>query len=178
MSVIVLNTDNSYIGSITWQASIILLCKGKVEVIKESDRVVRNVTRTVEFVVPKIVRLIRFIKQVYKKSNVPYSKRAVFVRDKYKCQYCGKQLDKRQCTVDHIVPKSLGGESAWNNCATACTECNNLKGDLPLGKGNSLRIKDANGNDHHLVLRRAPQKPSVGDFLRMKAMDIVLDDIQ
>ncbi len=176
-NVIVLNADNTYIGSITWQASIILLYKGKVEMVKATDRVVSNVTKSVEFIVPKVVRLIRFVKQVYKKSNVPYSKRAVFIRDKYKCQFCGVQLEKKYCTVDHIVPKALGGLSTWENCCTSCSECNNLKGDLPLGKGNALVVKDSSGVTHHLRLRRPPQRPSVGDFLRMKAMNIVLDDI-
>lgn len=176
-NVIVLNADNTYIGSITWQQSIILLYKGKVEVVKATNRVVTNVTKTVEFVVPKVVRLIRFIKNVYKTSNVPYSKRAVFIRDKHKCQYCGVQLEKKECTVDHVYPKALGGETSWENCATSCTTCNNLKGDIPY-VGKTLVIKDAEGREHHLTLRKRPQRPTVGDFLRMKAMDIVFEDVE
>lgn len=164
MSVIVLNADNTYIGSITWQQAIVLIHKGKVETVKATDRIVRNITREFEYVVPRVVRLIKFVKQVYKKSNVAYSKRAVFVRDKYKCQYCGVQLEKKHCTVDHVVPKALGGKSSWENCVTSCTDCNNYKGDTPLDRCG-------------LTLRKQPQRPSVSDFIRMKAMNIVLDDI-
>jgi 5-methylcytosine-specific restriction endonuclease McrA len=171
MSVIVLNADNTYIGSISWQASIVLLYKGKVEMVKATDRVVSNVTKSVEFVVPKVVRLIRFVKQVYKKSNVAYSKRAVFIRDKYKCQFCGIQLEKKDCTVDHVVPKARGGQSTWTNCVTSCTDCNNLKGDLTLDQCKK------HPRTRHLKLRRQPQTPSVRDFLSMKAINIVLDDI-
>ena len=170
-NVIVLNADNTYIGSISWQKSIVLLYKGKVEMVKATDRVVTNVTNTVEFIVPKVVRLIRFIKSVYKKTNVPYSKRAVFIRDQFKCQYCGEQLEKRDCTVDHVIPKAHGGQTSWKNCATSCTDCNNIKGDLSLDQCKK------NPRTRHLRLRKQPQVPSIGDFLRQKAMSIVLDDI-
>ncbi len=176
-TVIVLNADNTYIGAISWQKSIVLLYKGKVEMVKATDRIVTNVGNTVEFIVPKVVRLIRFIKNVYKKSNVPYSKRAVFIRDQYKCQYCGVVLGKRDCTVDHIIPKMHGGRTSWANCTTACKRCNNLKGDMSLDKGGFLAVKDASGIVHHLKLRRRPQRPSIGDFLRQKAMFTVLEDL-
>lgn len=176
-NVIVLNADYTYIGAISWQKSIVLLHKGKVEIVKATDRVVTNVNNTVEFIVPKVVRLIRFINNVYKKSNVPYSKKAVFIRDKYKCQYCGIQLEKRDCTVDHILPKAFGGKTSWENCTTACAQCNNLKGDHCLNKGHTLTVKGHDGQKHHLKLRRLPSRPSIGDFLRQKAMNTILDDI-
>ncbi len=176
-TVIVLNADNTYIGAISWQKSIVLLYKGKVEMVKATDRIVTNVTNTVEFIVPKVVRLIRFIKNVYRKSNVPYSKKAVFIRDEFKCQYCGTRLEKRDCTVDHILPKCMGGKKSWNNCTTACMRCNNLKGDMSLGKGDSLTVKTANGSIHHIHLRKRPQRPSIRSFLRQKAINIVLEDI-
>jgi 5-methylcytosine-specific restriction endonuclease McrA len=177
MNVIVLNADNTYIGSITWQQAVVLLHKGKVEIVKATDRVVRNITREYEYIVPRIVRLISFVKQVYKKSNVGYSKRGVFLRDKYKCQYCNVTMEKKRCTVDHVTPKAHGGKSDWENCVCSCTRCNNLKGDIPLGRGDSLTVTDAQGVTHHIKLRKRPQRPSVSDFLRMKAMNIVLDDI-
>jgi 5-methylcytosine-specific restriction endonuclease McrA len=56
-----------------------------------------------------------------------FSKRNVFKRDKYTCQYCGKQ--SRNLTIDHVVPKSKGGESTWKNVVTACEPCNKKKAD-------------------------------------------------
>jgi len=174
MSVIVLNADNTYIGSITWQQSIILLYKGKAEIVSATDRIIRNVTRTVEFIVPNVVRLIKFVKSIYKASNVPYSKRAIFIRDKYVCQYCGCQMEKKDCTVDHVYPKALGGDTSWENCVTSCHTCNNLKGDIPY-TNKSLIIKDINGKDHTLFLKKRPVRPSVKDFIRMKSLDMIIE---
>lgn len=173
-SVIVLNADNTYIGSISWQKSIVLLVKGKVVMVKATDRVITNVSNSVQFVVPKVVRLIKFIKNVYKKSNVPYSKRAVFLRDYHTCQYCGERLEKRECTVDHIKPKALGGKTSWTNCTTACTKCNNLKNDFPLDKSGKVTVTDANGDKVTLKLKKRPQRPSISHFLKAKSMDMVL----
>lgn len=170
-NVIVLNADNSYIGSISWQKSIVLLYKGKVEIVKATDRIVTNVTHTVEFIVPKVVRLIKFIHQVYKKSKVPYSKRAVFIRDGYKCQFCGVDLEKKNCTVDHVIPKAQGGKTSWDNCVTACSDCNNVKGDL------TLKQCKKHPRTKHLKLRKHPQRPSIGDFLKMKSLEMVLEDL-
>lgn len=175
-NVIVLNADNTYIGAISWQKSIILLCKGKVEVVKSTDRVITNVTKTVEFVIPKVVRLIKFVKNLYKTSNVPYSKRAVFIRDSHICQYCGVQMERKDCTVDHVYPKSLGGETSWENCVTACIDCNNIKGDAPY-VGKTLVVKDAEGKEHHFHLRKKPRRPTVSDFIKMKTLTDIFDDL-
>lgn len=176
-SVIVLNADNTYIGSISWQKSITLLVKGKVVMVKATDRVITNVSNSVQFVVPKVVRLIRFIKNVYKKSNVPYSKKSVFIRDQYTCQYCGGHLEKRECTVDHIKPKALGGLTSWTNCTTACTRCNNLKNDYPLDKNGKVTVDDGAGGKITLTLKKQPQRPSISHFLRAKSMDMLLVDL-
>lgn len=165
MSVIVLNSDFTLIGMISWERSIVLLYQGKAETIKETEAVIYNHDKTHSFVIPRIIRLIEYVKSIYR-NKVPYSKRNVFIRDKYTCQYCGKKMVENKCTVDHILPKSLGGKSSWENCVCSCYKCNNEKGDKPIY---NTRLK----------LHKQPKIPSAGDFIRLRSTVLInqLNDI-
>lgn len=79
--------------------------------------------------------------------SVVFSRRNIFKRDKYSCMYCGAQPGPDSLTIDHIVPKSRGGKSIWENCVLACMACNKKKADHSLEKSG-------------LKLRKAPKKPS------------------
>lgn len=73
-------------------------------------------------------------------NAVTFSRRNVFKRDRYTCQYCGKQPGSEELTIDHVVPRSQGGLSTWENCVLACIECNRLKADrTPEQAGMALR---------------------------------------
>jgi 5-methylcytosine-specific restriction endonuclease McrA len=79
-------------------------------------------------------------------SVVTFSRRNLFKRDHYTCQYCGKQPGGDELTIDHVLPRSRGGVSSWENCVLACIECNSRKADrLPA--------------EAHLKLRKAPIRP-------------------
>lgn len=143
---------------ISWERSIVLLYQGKAETIKDTDTVIYNTDRTYSYVVPKVIRLMAFVKSLYT-NKIPYSKRNIFVRDKHVCQYCGKKMDQRDCTVDHILPKALGGKSTWVNCVCCCKRCNNLKGDTAL---EHTRLK----------LRSHPIVPTAGDFIRLRSAQL------
>jgi len=164
-SVIVLNSDYSFIGNIDWQRSIVLLYQKKAEIIKETENIVSNFDKSYTFVVPRVIRLLSYITTVFK-NKIPYSRYNVFLRDDFKCQYCGKQMVKHECTVDHIFPKLHGGKSSWTNCTTSCKKCNNRKGDTLL-------------ENTGMVLRNQPIQPTVSDFMRKKSkmMLDVLDGI-
>lgn len=60
---------------------------------------------------------------------VTFSRRNVFKRDKFTCQYCGRHPNHDDLTIDHVVPRSHGGTSSWTNCVLACTDCNSAKAD-------------------------------------------------
>lgn len=75
---------------------------------------------------PSILRLKHQVRWIPKR--IRYSSIAVFKRDQFKCQYCGIFLTAAKSTIDHVVPRYLGGTSGWKNCVTACFECNNRKG--------------------------------------------------
>jgi 5-methylcytosine-specific restriction endonuclease McrA len=67
------------------------------------------------------------------KTTIRFSKGNVFLRDNYTCQYCGDELEKRDCTLDHVVPTSHGGKTTFENTVCACGPCN-------AGKGNNKKI--------------------------------------
>jgi 5-methylcytosine-specific restriction endonuclease McrA len=60
---------------------------------------------------------------------VAFSRRNIFKRDHYTCQYCGRQPGSEELTIDHVVPRSHGGQSRWDNCVLACVACNHRKAD-------------------------------------------------
>lgn len=62
-------------------------------------------------------------------NSVTFSRRNVFKRDRYTCQYCGCQPGSEELTIDHVVPRAQGGTSRWDNCVLACVECNKRKAD-------------------------------------------------
>lgn len=93
---------------------------------------------------PEVIVLAQFDRVPMRQA--PFSKRNVLRRDRFICQYCGRQPTADQLSIDHVVPRSAGGESTWDNCVAACVDCNHRKADRPL---------QASG----LALRRAPKQP-------------------
>src|SRR4051812_39012384 len=77
--------------------------------------------------VPEVIALSGYDRQP--QSAVTFSRRNVFKRDHYVCQYCGSQPGTNELTIDHVVPRSKGGVSSWTNCVLACTACNKRKAD-------------------------------------------------
>lgn len=82
------------------------------------------------FKVPEIILLTRYSK--FPQQRVNFSRRTIYKRDNNQCQYCGKKPGSRELSIDHITPKSKGGETSWTNCTIACTECNRKKADKTL----------------------------------------------
>lgn len=68
------------------------------------------------------------------RRSVAFSRRNLYRRDHFTCQYCGSRPGSEELTIDHIVPRSLGGRTAWNNCVLACVECNKRKSNRALGE--------------------------------------------
>ena len=76
------------------------------------------------------------------RRSVAFSRRNLYRRDAFTCQYCGARPGSEELTIDHIVPRSHGGRTTWSNCVLACVECNKRKGSRPLDKcGMRLRKK-------------------------------------
>ena len=90
--------------------------------------------------VPEVVVLVRYDR--LPTSAVTFSRRNVYKRDHYTCQYCGSQPGSEELTIDHVLPRAQGGTSSWENCVLACIGCNKRKADrTPHGAGMRLRTK-------------------------------------
>jgi len=83
-------------------------------------------TVSFDIVVPRIIRLLGY--DHLPRQGVKFNRRNIFARDKGRCQYCGRKFPTSELSLDHVIPRSLGGESAWENVVCACTRCNSRKG--------------------------------------------------
>lgn len=109
---------------IEWTYAIKLVYLGKVVVIKEHDDwVVRSQHLTVN--VPSIVMTKRYVRP---RHTVMFNRKMIYLRDNFTCQYCGEQFHAKELTLDHVKPKSMGGDASWTNLVTCCGTCNWLKG--------------------------------------------------
>jgi len=122
--VLLLNITYEPLKIINWKKAITLLCLGKVEVIEEYSRDIHSVSFTIRL--PSVVRLLRMVKRP--KSPIKFSRQNIYARDRYNCQYCGSQFNTEELTYDHILPKSRGGKTEWENIVTCCVNCNRKKG--------------------------------------------------
>lgn len=122
--VLLLNITYEPLRIINWRKAVTLLCLGKVEVIEEYGRDIHSVSFTIKL--PSVVRLLKLVKKP--KSPVKFSRQNIYLRDKYRCQYCGLQHPTEELTYDHVLPKSRGGKTEWENIVTCCVGCNRQKG--------------------------------------------------
>jgi 5-methylcytosine-specific restriction endonuclease McrA len=121
---LLLNASFEPLKVISWERAVTLLFLGKVEVVDEYDREVHSVSMAIR--VPAVVRLLRYIKLGTRRP--PLSRINLLARDNFNCQYCGCDLEYRESTIDHVVPRSQGGVTSWDNVVSACHTCNRKKG--------------------------------------------------
>jgi 5-methylcytosine-specific restriction endonuclease McrA len=115
-----------------------MLTLGKVEVVEEYDVDIRSVYLVIRM--PAVVRLItRFRRH---RPRVKFSRQNVLARDRWTCQYCGKKKRISELSCDHVVPRSLGGKTCWENIVAACMDCNVMKANrTPAKAGMRLQSK-------------------------------------
>ena len=139
--VLVLNSDYTPINITTVYRGFNLVTKGKAEILKSSESPIIAGSNT--FIRPLIIRLLNYVK--YRVHKLKINRHRLFKRDNYECVYCG---GKKNLTVDHIQPKSRGGENTWQNLITCCGTCNRAKGDKTPVEAN-------------MKLRYNPYEPSI-----------------
>ena len=108
---------------ISWQRAITLLALDKVEVVEQYDALIRAQSMVVN--VPAVVRLRKTFRRHAK--PVKFSRVNIYARDSYRCQYCGMTCGVDELTYDHVVPRSKGGKTTWENIVSACYACNRAK---------------------------------------------------
>ena len=146
--VLLLNATYEPLRVITWKRAVTLLILGKVEVLETYEREVRSVTLAIRL--PAVVRLVHLVR--FRKHTIRFSRENIYIRDKYKCQYCGSRMDARDLTYDHVIPKAMGGKTAWENIVTCCLPCNKKKGGRTPAQARMRLIGEAKRPSWHPML--------------------------
>ena len=140
-----LNQTYEPLAICTVKKAIILIVLEKAQIIVTNNhKFIYSVKKN--FPIPSVIRLNNYISRPFKK--VILSRKNVLRRDGYKCAYCGRS--DLQLTIDHVIPKSKGGEDVWENMVAACLPCNNKKGDRTLSEAN-LILKINPYHPNHLM---------------------------
>lgn len=150
--VLVLNATYEPLNVCTVRRALVLVLKEKAEVLEHGDDVLRSETMRLDR--PEVIRLVSFVHVPRDIRRRRITRKAVLARDLWTCQYCGSR--KPQLTVDHVIPRSRGGESIWENIVTSCAACNRRKGDhLP--------------REVRMHPRKRPKAPGPTVFIRVAA---------
>ena len=179
-SVLVLNKLFMAVHVISVRRAFVLLCKELAEVVSQEDgqfatydfQTWREIsefrlknfqyreeeddwvrTASTQIQVPRVIRLLDYEK--VPRHAVKFNRRNIFARDNNQCQFCGKRFPTTELSLDHVVPRSQGGVSSWENIVCACIDCNVRKG------GRTPR-------QAHMTLIRKPEKPKRSPLLNLK----------
>jgi 5-methylcytosine-specific restriction endonuclease McrA len=152
--VLVLNASYEPLNVCSTRRAHVLVWKGKAEVVERYDEPLRTSTNT--YVRPHVIRLVSYVR-VPRSVKRRISRRALFARDGWRCVYCGDGTSR--LTLDHVVPRSRGGDSVWENVVTSCATCNHKKGNRLL-------------HEVHMELRVHPRPPTPVLFIQLAAPKI------
>ncbi len=117
---LLLNATFEPLCLVSFRRAIVLVLKDKAEVITRNGAEFHS--ERVSIPCPSVIRLVHFVRVPYR-NRVPLSRRAVFARDGHRCQYCDRPAEN----LDHVIPRSRGGEHTWENVVAACRPCNSRK---------------------------------------------------
>ncbi len=143
--VLVLNQNYEPLNVCNMRRAIGLIIHHKAEVLDVYQIPIVTASRTFE--APSVIRLSHLIRRPH--PRVKLTRREIFIRDNYTCQYCGTHSG--DLTIDHIVPRSRGGSHSWENLVSACRTCNHRKGGKLL-------------TDSKMRLTRQPFEPKAGRY--------------
>lgn len=113
--------------------------------------------------VPKIIKL--FKEDILPMKKIHFSRNAIFRRDKYLCQYCSTQLNRSNCTLDHIIPRSKGGLTVFTNVCTCCFDCNLKKGNKSLQEAGMHLLHQPKKPSINVIYTDDLMTESWGDFI-------------
>lgn len=125
MKTLLINFSYEALSFLTFRRLIRMLIKGKVEIVAAWSHSLDLGYTTIKY--PAIVRMKYYVRR--NRTGTRFNRRALFKRDMYQCQYCGKALTTKEITIDHVHPRKYGGKSSWENCVSCCQPCNAKKGD-------------------------------------------------
>jgi 5-methylcytosine-specific restriction endonuclease McrA len=152
--VLVLNASFEPLNVCSLRRAHVLVWKGKAEILENLERPLRSASSTFER--PHVIRLMTYVR-VPRGVTRRISRRVLFARDGWQCAYCGSGSNR--LTLDHVVPRSRGGASVWENVVASCAPCNHRKGDRLL-------------EETSMTLRTTPRPPTPVLFIRLAAEHI------
>jgi 5-methylcytosine-specific restriction endonuclease McrA len=152
--VLVLNASYEPLNVCSLRRAHVLVWKGKAEILEHFEKPIRSATTSFER--PHVIRLVTYVR-VPRGVTRRISRRVLFARDGWQCAYCGS--DAGRLTLDHVVPRSRGGTSVWENVVASCAPCNHTKGDRLL-------------EETSMTLRTTPRPPTPVLFIRLAAEHI------
>ncbi|MEO3768726.1 HNH endonuclease [Streptomyces sp. B8F3] len=120
---LVLNASFEPLSTVSLRRAVVLVLQDKA-VVEQAHSGMRLRAATTELPVPQVIRLCRYVRVPFRR-RAPWSRRGVLVRDRHRCAYCGR----RATTVDHVMPRSLGGGDTWLNTVASCAADNHRKAD-------------------------------------------------
>ncbi len=160
--VLVLNSNFEPIHVCGFQRAIGLMLSEKATLILNGRGMIK--TATTSFPIPSVIRLSRMVHPP--RPKVALSRREIFRRDHFTCQYCGKVTPF--LTVDHVIPKHLGGTHRWTNLVAACSVCNHRKGGRSLSETNMKLLRqpiEPPQSAYYIFSRYLPENHEWKEFL-------------
>jgi 5-methylcytosine-specific restriction endonuclease McrA len=148
--VLVLNATYEPINVCTVRRAVVLLLKEKAEVIERAEFVLHSENCTIPR--PMVIRLVAYVRIPRDTHRRKITRRAVFARDDWTCQYCGSRSN---LTVDHVIPRSKGGSSSWENIVASCAPCNRRKGNALLRQAGMRLLKQPRTPSPHVFIQVA-----------------------
>ena len=133
--VLVLNSDFEPLNVCHARRALAMVYLGKADMLHAYDAEIRSADSSLQF--PSVVKLRHHVRRPL--PQLKLSRRTIFARDEYTCQYCGHGT--KDLTIDHVVPRRHGGQSVWENLVCACRKCNIRKGDKYLHQTNMKLIR-------------------------------------
>ncbi len=149
----VLKLDSSFqpIEVISWQEAFVLTWLNKAWAVEYTDHWVNSARE--KFQIPSVIALFKYIDEKY--FTLPCTRKNLLLRDGLQCQYCAHYFNEADLTIDHVLPKSKGGQCTWENAVIACRHCNQQKANFLL-------------EETHFKLIKKPIKPSYRRIIRQR----------
>src|SRR6201986_2495778 len=127
--VLLLNVTYEPLTTVGLRRAVCLVLGDKAEIVHDDATGRLLHAATVQVVTPSVIRLRRYVR-IPQRNRVPLTRAALMRRDNYRCAYCGRHGE----TIDHVLPRSRGGQHTWENCVAACQMCNHRKADRLLSE--------------------------------------------
>lgn len=161
--VLILSQSYEPLTITNWRKAFLLVYTGKAELVDAYDEYLNGIN--CKFAMPSVIRL-RSRPRFNPYKKVELNRKNVFKRDDSRCQYCGATDN---LTLDHVIPKSKGGKSTWDNLVTACMKCNNKKDNKTLSDvGMSLKSEPRRPHHVQLLMKKTIPSESWKPYLFLK----------